>query len=346
MGINIYIDEAYDNNGSTVMSLGAILTRGLVFYSELSIEELFSMFKGWHPERYHAFVNLKGEDLFIEIRKEKYKDSVKARIIPSPINGFYIGFSKISGAELRNILKPFFKKYYPDISRVFFNTYELFMILRHIEQVADQATIIIDKYVAYETLLYEAKEKRSEVTYTGEDYQSVFERSISEGKRLDKITFTVYIREKPFLIGRICRDGEFACTNFEEFSRLCLLKMIKLALEKRRKLSNRSREISVIPKPLTIRYEQNLFWNKISLKEVVKLLTNYSKASVGINHANPFLHAEIVDYSDGSSFEIIIASPNSIKIIPQIRSTPDALSRIIEYLSEKFGEGEITYDAQ
>ena len=49
----------------------------------------------------------------------------------------------------------------------------------------------------------------------------------------------------------------------------------------------------------------------------------------------------LLDYKDGSSFEILVHKPDSVLILPQIRASSISLERVIGHISEKFSEGEV-----
>ena len=60
-------------------------------------------------------------------------------------------------------------------------------------------------------------------------------------------------------------------------------------------------------------------------------------------HSNPYFHANILQYTDGSSIDIKITSPDEISLIPQLKCTAPFISEIIFDLSGIFKLGEINF---
>ena len=71
-----------------------------------------------------------------------------------------------------------------------------------------------------------------------------------------------------------------------------------------------------------------------SLREVLQDIPN---VSCTILHGNPYFHAVLVDYVDGSSYELIALAPTHLTVVPQRRSTvpgsPTAMRTDFRWLS-------------
>lgn len=113
------------------------------------------------------------------------------------------------------------------------------------------------------------------------------------------------------------------------------------ALKQAEFAQNRSRKAKT-PAPRTIvaqLAEQDSIERK-HLPELVKLLRRMPKTSVSVIHGNPYLHARIVDFNDGSSFDLILVSSRRLLVVPALRATESAVTRICRYLYEQVGEAE------
>jgi len=64
-------------------------------------------------------------------------------------------------------------------------------------------------------------------------------------------------------------------------------------------------------------------------------------SSVSILHGNPYVHLSILDYKDGSVFDIWVLSPDVITIVPQMKGTVAAIKRVINYIFDSYAEGQI-----
>jgi len=77
--------------------------------------------------------------------------------------------------------------------------------------------------------------------------------------------------------------------------------------------------------PLEILYSSEIFNNVSEIRRFGNIISNYPDSSIAVLHANPYYHASIADYIDGSSFNIWILSPSRILLKPQIKASPEGL---------------------
>jgi hypothetical protein len=91
-------------------------------------------------------------------------------------------------------------------------------------------------------------------------------------------------------------------------------------------------------RPVFIEYSNNIFENVEQNKRLIKSLSEFPKSSYSVYHGNPYLHMSMVDYCDGSSYDIWVVSSNRLIIIPQLRATFNSLSRLCEHILKRFME--------
>jgi hypothetical protein len=53
------------------------------------------------------------------------------------------------------------------------------------------------------------------------------------------------------------------------------------------------------------------------------------------------LMSTLVDYTDGSSYEVICCSDSALLVVPQYRATAQSLDRLCEQILTGFREGEV-----
>lgn len=144
--------------------------------------------------------------------------------------------------------------------------------------------------------------------------------------------------------GRIRRDTTFSCDDgFLAFYQLVVQPFQAMALTERQAFIGRDVETSTegVARPLQIAFGQPVFSDKKMNRRLISTLSVLPDAGLSVYHPNPYLHASLVDYLDGSSFSIWINDDSSIVIIPEIRATPGSLARIYNHISEHFREGKI-----
>jgi hypothetical protein len=51
------------------------------------------------------------------------------------------------------------------------------------------------------------------------------------------------------------------------------------------------------------------------------------------------VNVSLVDYLDGSSFDVWVLSNKEITLVPQLRASEASIARLMNHIFEKFGEG-------
>ena len=85
---------------------------------------------------------------------------------------------------------------------------------------------------------------------------------------------------------------------------------------------------------------KTVFEDSNTNEDFISALKKIPHFGYSVMHSNPYIHMSLLDYKDGSSFEILVHEPNKIVILPQIRASSVSLERVIGHISEKFGEGD------
>ena len=92
-------------------------------------------------------------------------------------------------------------------------------------------------------------------------------------------------------------------------------------------------------KPIEIAFEYEIFNDIEEIRRFGRVVSNYPNATKSVYHSNPYYHASIADFLDGSSFDLWVLSPQKIVILPQAKSSSQAFERIISHISSNFYEG-------
>lgn len=58
-------------------------------------------------------------------------------------------------------------------------------------------------------------------------------------------------------------------------------------------------------------------------------------------HSNPYFHAVMLDYRDGSTYEVLVLSDSGLTVIPQGRATVRSLQRLCSHVFAGFREGDL-----
>ncbi len=110
----------------------------------------------------------------------------------------------------------------------------------------------------------------------------------------------------------------------------------RLALYQNRGLRERNFDPSL---PIAINYNVDVFSDIEEVRRFARVMNRYPNANKAVFHANPYYHASVADFLDGSSFELWALSPRRALIIPQAKSSAVAFERLISYIFAEFREG-------
>ncbi len=94
-------------------------------------------------------------------------------------------------------------------------------------------------------------------------------------------------------------------------------------------------------RPLCIDFEYNHFDSIDENKKFIESMKGMKSASVSVIHGNPYIQLSILDYFDGSSYDIWILSEDKIIIVPQLKSSFQAIKRLINHIFDNYYEGHI-----
>jgi hypothetical protein len=123
--------------------------------------------------------------------------------------------------------------------------------------------------------------------------------------------------------------------KFETFDKMVLSPLAAAASARVQLLADRSRRnapegISA----LEIRLASRVFAE--STHDLVNELATTPRLGVSIFHRNPYFHAVLTDYRDGSSYDLYVTEDDRIIFYPGIRASTGSLASITEELADRF----------
>ena len=149
----------------------------------------------------------------------------------------------------------------------------------------------------------------------GNEYSVTFTRNgIIQTDRKFKDTYT-------YLIAPVCQLLQRNCAFFG----------------KRSREQTPNRQV----RPIVIDFPFELFLHKEENIQFIDMMKKMTTAAVSTLHGNPYIHLGLLDYFDGSTFDIWVLSPKRIIIAPQIKASIQAIRRIINHIFDTFAEGKI-----
>lgn len=252
------------------------------------------------------------------------------------------------------IVKRLAKSFYPDAMPVFFRQQEIEEALLSLETSLHQGLSIhlsdvTSREVRSKTTRSPIKEYDTRRWWTDLPWRDVFLRAQEKSEWFTGLKFVVQREDKSgtahsVASGRLYKNGEVHYDfQHELFSRTVIATLEQRASERLSLFEERgSRERNYHPsEPIEIAFDFDAFTGVEDVREFGAIMSKYPHSTKAVYHGNPYYHASIADYLDGSSFELWVLSQNKIVIVPQAKSSAQAFERLISYVFTEFNEGTV-----
>lgn len=253
------------------------------------------------------------------------------------------------------IVKKLVRNLYPEAMPVFFKQDETRNALLTLQNfLGSSYQIVISEVTMKRKIMDESRPAKGKVEtdrlWTKLFVNEAFEQALEGNYWFTSIQFDIrrMLRSTERFVkiatGRIYKQG---FVNYDlrhnEIENSVIKTLEAFAAERLNFLSGRGlRERNFIPNaPLQITYGRDFFDEVSEVRRFGEVIAKFPKSTRAVYHANPYYHASIADFLDGSSFEIWILSSRRILIVPQAKCTPQALERLIGHVFSEFGEGEL-----
>lgn len=329
------------------ISSGNLFSSNAKFMFLLSNRDLFEVIQNWKP-KYYVLDFLREEKDFIIVYAKRHikrtRRDVEGYFIIKRIGdkNFYIIFTLEKKDFIERILFNLFESFYSNISRLFITSSEIKSMLDYISE-SMGGKIIVKELIAQKNIKSKNKDTETIITYTDKEYEIAFEEAFNEDRWVDKVSFEVKFEKNNYNSFKafLSRDTLIKCNNYlNEFIQLVIRKLVIIYNKNQKIFDKKARKDNHGKiKPIAIKYQDRIFKGRVYNQEIIEVISNFPKSSFTLYHGNPYLHLSLVDYIDGSSYEIWIIDEEKLIIIPQIKASFNSLSRLCEHISRDFLEG-------
>jgi len=322
-----------------------------------SNDPLLDELNEWIPRNFD--INTEGTDEMFTIKISKIfetfdksvrrNEEVRARIVKYNDYPIYLIFSNCTKSKFRTIITTLINKHYPRISRMFLTNQEIKSICNEFER-KTRNEVIIEFSHAKKRLFGTKKKKISQMTYTNEHYSKVFEKIYVANQWIESIRFEARVMvdelkkvSQPKYLGVISRGCFFSAElRFAPFIDIAIPLAIKYGYGKNEYLDIRSKKAKdENPEPIVINFSEDIFKDISENQNFVESFSDLEKISVSSYHSNPYIHISLLDYLDGSSYDLWVVSNNRLIIYPQISASTASMNRILNHIFERIKEGDI-----
>jgi hypothetical protein len=226
--------------------------------------------------------------------------------------------------------------------------YEFYATSRDLEGVLDRFDESLDSspFIQITQAVAYSHKDQAEISYKKRPYGVVFRQARDGRSYIDSLTFKATTEEEALLRASINRDGSTALSKGDVhlfFDKL-LEQFISYGDTKADVFSGRerNRETGDV-KEIEIQFDNPIFQSAEDNKLLVDALTDLSRTSVTVYHANPYAHVSILDFNDGSSSDVFVTDPKTVAIVPSYRGSTSSLMRISDKLYRELDESTLEY---
>jgi hypothetical protein len=125
--------------------------------------------------------------------------------------------------------------------------------------------------------------------------------------------------------------------DFTLFYDVVMRTLARAVAERRELLSGRQREVGAPPsRPITVRTTGKTFASPEAVAELLDALHGQRETGVAVFHRNPYMHAAVTDYTDGSNFDVFVTDEDEVVIIPGYRASVGAFARLTDTIGDRF----------
>jgi hypothetical protein len=232
----------------------------------------------------------------------------------------------------------------PELCKVFLRTKEVQRALNQLAERHSELALRVREYTARSLIADPGSRKRVRTVreWTDEEHGTVFQKLADEKQWLAGLRLEV--RGRGEAAGRIWRDVTFSCeSGFGLFFNSIVVTLGNSVADSRKFFDSRGRLSNPehASRPVRISYSEDVFANKKQNIRLLQTLKTLNDSALSVYHPNPYLHASLVDYVDGSSYEVWVTKPGSILVVPKRKATADSMERVCNFICDEFQEGDI-----
>lgn len=252
------------------------------------------------------------------------------------------------------IVRRLVRGFYPDAMPVFFRQQEIEDALIALETTLPQGfsihlSDVTSREVRSKVTPSQRKEYDTRRWWTDLPWRMVFSEAQEKGEWFTGLKFIIQREDKlgvahSIASGRVYKKGEIHYDYYHErFSDTIVAALEQRASDRLSLFQARGiRERNYHPsEPIEIAFDFDAFTSVEDVREFGEIMSKYPHSTKAIYHGNPYYHASIADFKDGSSFELWVLSQNKIVIVPQAKSSAQAFERLISYVFTEFNEGTV-----
>lgn len=258
----------------------------------------------------------------------------------------YVCLTIESNKFFSRVLLPFIKHLYPKASMTFITHKRLKKLLEEFQIKNQFADLIITR--ASQRLRFEEEGKHKKivpmVSWPDMELKEAFDWVYQNNGWFQTLQFEARRNSRVLTNVSFTRQGVIRTNRlFSEVFESFILPVCKTIHENIQIFGHRSRleNENLSAKPLMIEFETEQFIDVSDNTKFIQAMKRFKSSSISILHGNPYIHLSIIDYFDGSTFDLWVLKSNQLVIVPQMKGTILSIKRLINHIFDTYAEGRI-----
>lgn len=313
----------------------------------LKSEDPLGTLKEWTPRPYRLTVTIRGNKMVLRIQKRD-ADPIQVALVKIPnSHDHYCAISDCSSANFKGVFMALISKYFPHISKTFITNKDMVSVFDSIKK---QGYRVFIRYASTKRLHTTGGEPESVAMRTNVAHHNFFKGLHREGASASTVCYTVTDPRSPNAHARhaasggtLARDCRFLVAGEAGLLFKTIIPEVLSTSRRRNEYLEKCAESADddMPEPIVIRFDQKIFGNAKINERCIDMLAQMPNSSISEYHVNPHIHISLVDYMDGSSYDIWVLVNDRLVIIPQIRASGASLRRLVNHIFECIREGKV-----
>jgi len=174
--------------------------------------------------------------------------------------------------------------------------------------------------------------------------EGAFEYAQEQNGWFKSLTFEALRASKVFAATSVYRNGVVRTDGeFDAVYGSLVLPMCQAINENVALFAGRGRRENphLAVRPLAIDFGRDQFEDTEENVKLISAMRELENASVSVMHGNPYVSLSVVDYFDGSTFDLWVLNPREVIIVPQLKSSIAGIRRLISCIFDNYAEGAI-----
>lgn len=297
----------------------------------------------WKYEKVSLF---KLDYKYTEAGKEKTSNGRFFVIQDNAFENTFVALTIESSDFYKRALLPLLQSLYPRLLLTFITHKKLRLLLEKFEN-EDNSTEIIIRRASQRLRFQEAHQGRRVmplVSWPAMSLEEAFNWVYDHNGWFESLSFDVEKDNRVQASISFTRQGIVRTNSLLERVYDTFIRSVCKTIHNNIELfSHRSRleRSDLSPRPIVIELDEDHFAEVSENQRLIQSMRRLKAASISVLHGNPYVHLSVLDYFDGSAFDIWVLDQQKLVIVPQLRVTVAAIKRLVNHVFDDYAEGKL-----